>query len=309
MPLPIKQGLFTFDCTDYHAILGVSINASFDEVRDRYKQLARILHPDTSSLKNKEDKERAVQIFAKWVSPAYSELSKAKKRAEHLLLLKRIAKLMAVEKMRLDVQSEAAKQLIYVSDDLEKRYSELLHDLTENQYTFLDEIVKTIAAISELNLVYLLYQEKNIPQYNLPANNEKNYRVTSQPEKELKPTALVESYIRRAAGYMMKNEFSKAVLELREALKIDPNNSSCHSLIGMAYLKQNQITMAKIHISKALTLDPQEARALQGQKILEQLPQKASGSKKITPSASHQTKPSDSSGGGLFGKWFGGNKK
>ena len=39
------HGLFKFDYTDYHAILGVSLDAEFAEVRKRYMRLARRLHP------------------------------------------------------------------------------------------------------------------------------------------------------------------------------------------------------------------------------------------------------------------------
>ncbi len=99
---------------------------------------------------------------------------------------------------------------------------------------------------------------------------------------------------------MVKNSFAQARVELQDALKLEPNNSRCHSLIGVVYLKQNQNTMAKIHIRKALQLNPQEPLALKSKQFLDQLAQKNDG----------QTSAySNTTGGGLFGGMFGRKKK
>ena len=56
------QGLFKFDFTDHYAILGVSLDAEFAEVRKRYMKLARRLHPDTCPLENETDKELIITL-------------------------------------------------------------------------------------------------------------------------------------------------------------------------------------------------------------------------------------------------------
>lgn len=117
-------------------------------------------------------------------------------------------------------------------------------------------------------------------------------------------------YMRRAEGYMAKNNFAAAVLELREALKLDQNNSNSHTLLGIAYLKQNQATMAKVHINKALQLNPKDERALKAKQYIDKLAQKTTGTKPPASPKPAQGKPSDNSGGGgLFGGLFGGKKK
>ena len=122
------------------------------------------------------------------------------------------------------------------------------------------------------------------------------------------PETIVEQYYRRAQGLIEKNNFAQARVELQDALKLEPNSSLCHSLMGMVYLKQNQTTMAKIHMNKALQLDPKDPTALKGKKLLDQLVQK-SGGQSPAPSKSTQGKQSDNPGGsGLFGGMFGGKK-
>ncbi|HEY9606647.1 MAG TPA: DnaJ domain-containing protein [Allocoleopsis sp.] len=118
----------------------------------------------------------------------------------------------------------------------------------------------------------------------------------------------VSEYIRRAEGYMSKNNFAAAVLELREALKLDQHNSRCHTLLGVSYLKQNQVTMAKVHINKALQLNPKEELALKSQRYLEGLAQKGGAKPKVQPQPERK-QPDKSGGGGLFGGLFGGKKK
>jgi cytochrome c-type biogenesis protein CcmH/NrfG len=110
---------------------------------------------------------------------------------------------------------------------------------------------------------------------------------------------------------MAKNNFAAAVLELREALKLDPNNSRCHSLLGASFLKQNQATMAKVHLNKALQLNPNDELALKGKKHLDAL-QNTNGGQKPTPQPTPGTQSDQSGksrGGGLFGGLFGGKKK
>lgn len=46
MSFVIKNGLFHLNITDYHAILGASLDANAKEIRLKYLKIAQILHPD-----------------------------------------------------------------------------------------------------------------------------------------------------------------------------------------------------------------------------------------------------------------------
>ena len=82
MSFQIKQGLFKLDLMDYHAILGVPLDADVREIRLRYLKIVPKLHPDTSKIKNTEAKEKANNILARLVNPAYQALTKEKLKVE-----------------------------------------------------------------------------------------------------------------------------------------------------------------------------------------------------------------------------------
>lgn len=137
MALNIEQGLFKFDCIDHHAVLGVPLDATANEVRKRYLKISRRLHPDSCTADSEVSKQQASQFFAKLVSPAYQQLFNDQSRAEHNVLLTRMGKRLVQEKEKIDLQSELAKQL-YKSTNLEHEYKTALHKLVEKQYESID---------------------------------------------------------------------------------------------------------------------------------------------------------------------------
>jgi curved DNA-binding protein CbpA len=321
MSFKIQQGLFTLDFTDYHAILGVPVDADPDQIRQRYKLVARLLHPDTCAAETPEEKDFAKQLFSKLVSPAYSQLSKSSSRTEYLVLLGHVGKRLAAEAATTPITTQAAKELAQAGTNLDSLYKNLLQKLAAKQYESLDQVIEIVAQISELNMVFLMYKEGQglttnptpVASANSPVAQPSAQKVPVSVNKVSEPTlSPATPYIYRAEDYLNKNNIAKAILELRDALGLEPNNSACHSLLGMIYLKQNQGTMAKVHINKALQLNPQDPKALEAKQLLDTFQQSARG-KTSQQSQSNQSKatnakPSDKSGG-LFGGLFGGNKK
>ncbi|SRR5579883_1438751 len=317
MSFQIERGLFRLDFTDHHAILGVPVDAEIKDIRKRYLKIARRLHPDSAAAEGELDQQRASELLSKLVNPAWEKLSQERDRADYIVMLKLKGQQGARQRDTIEF-GNLAKQLL-ASTNPDHFYITAIKDLADKQYAHLDQSLELTAQLSELNLVYLirreskgevgggekklLYTGSNIPDSTQAPARSKAPAPSPPPPRE----SQADQYYRRAEGFVAKNNFAQAILELRDALQADPNNSRCHSLMGMIYLKQNQGTMAKIHFNKALQLNPQDPMAQEGKQQLEQL-QKAGSTKTAPPKASAAKKPDDKSGGGLFGL-FGGKKK
>lgn len=311
MSFKIDSGLFQFDFTDQHAVLGVPVDADITEIRKRYIKIARRLHPDSCTAQSEADKQRASQLLSKLVNPAYEKFSQDRSRAEYIVVLKEMSKRLVQEATSIELKNELSKQLSQ-TNNIDHFYKTSLYQLAEKQYESFDEVLQLIAQISELNLVYLMRQGAKVfqmpspPQSTGTKSGEKMKDTPPAPQQE---ESVVEQYFRRAQALMARNNFAQARVELQDALKLEPNNSRGHSLMGVVYLKQNQTTMAKVHINKALQLNPQDPMALKGKQVLDQVAKK-SGSQPTAASNTTEGKQSDNSGGGgLFGGLFGGKKK
>ncbi|NEP13574.1 MAG: tetratricopeptide repeat protein [Symploca sp. SIO2C1] len=302
MPFEIGRGLFRYDFTDHHAILGIPVDADVKSVRKRYLKIARNLHPDSCKAASEAEKKQANELLSKLVNPAYEQLSKDNR--DYAISLKHMGKRLAGEKGKVSIASAAAKQLTKAGAGLENVYKSSLQNLASKQYSSVNEALDKIADISELNLVYLMLKD---PRPLKPPVKPPEIDPVKPPEIDPVKTR-VAAYIRRAEGYIGKNNFSKAILELRDALKLDQKNSTCHSLLGEAYLRQKQTAMAKVHFNKALQLNPKDEKALRGKKYLEQMAAKSGGAKPTT-SSGKSSGDQGKSGGGLFGNMFGGKKK
>ncbi len=312
MSLDINIGLFKFEFTDCHAVLGVAIDADFKEIRQRYLKIARRLHPDSTAVKEEVERQKANDLFSKLVNPAYEKFTTERSRAEYLVLLKDISRRVKQEQNP-PLQHESSQELAK-TNNIENIYKTALYKLVLNQYDDLERVTQVIAQISELNLVYLMrHADKAFPSasHPFPSNIRKSPEESKQapPQQPDEPAqeSLVEQYLRRAQKLMEKNNFPHARVELQDALKLEPNNAIGHSLIGIVYLKQNQLTMARVHINKALQLSPTEPMALRSKQVLEEaLPkvaEQANSAKTTAAGSSDQPKS-----GGLFGGLFGGKK-
>lgn len=288
----MRKGLFKYDFTDQHAILGIPLDAEFSDIRKRYMKIARRLHSDTCSFEDQADKDWANQFLSKVVNPAYNKFSKDSDRKEYNLLVTAIGKRVAKEQAKMHIESEAAKQLA-TAKDLEEAYKTAVNKLALNQYESVAETQDAIAQISELNMVYLLRKER-LGGVGVAASSPPK-AVTSVLPKFQPKDSLADQSCRRAQGFMDSKNYAKASLELKEAIKREPKHSKAHALLAMCYFQQNQATMAKLEVQKALALNPEEPTALEVKKKLEQPASKG--------------KKGDDKPGGFFGSLFGGKKK
>ena len=327
MPFAIKHGLFKLNIIDCHAILGLPINADTKQIRVRYLKIAQKLHPDKCKADDTQ-KKLASDILSKLVNPAYKQLSSKNSYAEHQVVLTQLGQRLAQQADKVTVGSEIARDLLKSGNKIELVYNKLVQKLVKEQYQSLEKITNYIAQLSELNLVYLMLTQgqktqsaKSVPvasKRQAPAKPQENpaqNKNSQETKNEVKPQSRIDSYIRRAKEYMTKGSFAMAISELRAALKIDPNHSTCHGLIGKAYLHQNQLTMAKVHINKAWAANSKDPVAIEAKQLLDKLnktqSKKSSNRSKLKSSASTSNHRSQAKSGNssLFGSLFGAKKK
>ena len=321
MSFKIDRGLFKYDFIDHHAVLCVPVDADVKEIRKRYLKIARRLHPDSNFTGTDEQKQLGNEFLSKLVNPAYEKLCGDRTRTEYILILSQIGKRLVQESTSVTLNSELGRQLAK-TPNLDHFYKSAITKIGETQYDSLEQALQVIAQVSELNLVYLMRSaskpsvappppaQPKVQSGTPESNTSKNPAATASPPAPPKEDLIVEQYVRRAQSLIDKNQFASAKVELQEALKLEPKNSRCHSLIAMVYLKQNQLKMAKIHFDNALKLDPNDEAALQWKPKIDKALGQQPSDHKVTSSANNGDKQPDKSGsGGLFGGLFGGKKK
>ncbi len=321
------QGLFQFDFDDYHAVLGVPITADAKAVRKRYLTIARKLHPDSLGGAAVAEAQQASEILSKLVNPAYEALSQEKLATEHMLVLK----LKAQSLQRLGVPpsvTSASAQAIIKGPPSELTYRQAVNGLAERQFDQLDAVTAAIGELSELNLAYLYRgsfgegtQPSPAPTQARPQATPTSTPATAVPKAAATPpqrssqASILDSYLNRAREYELNKDYSRAILELREAVKSYPTDGRCHSHLAVLYLKAGQGTMARIHVKRALEINPNDERAQAVQaRVAKMAPGSAAGASnskatnlKAANPKSAKPKSSDQ-GGGFFGL-FGGKKK
>ncbi|MEB3178258.1 MAG: tetratricopeptide repeat protein [Nostocaceae cyanobacterium] len=327
MSFKIDRGLFRYDFIDHHAVLCVPIDADGKEIRKRYLKVARRLHPDSCATATPEEKQQASQLLSKLVNPAYEKLSADRSRTEYMVLLSQMGKRLLQEPDTVILKTDLALRLAQ-APTVDNLYRSAINKLAATQYDSLEQALQIIAQISELNLVYLLKTAnrgvasapppppapgpQQPPAGSTASPTTSKYTPASLPTQPAAPQeeSIVGQYLRRAQTLIGKNQFAAARVELQDALKIEPNNSRCHSMLGFVYFKLNQLKMAKVHFDRALALNPKDDMALKGKRVVE----KELGIKPGTPTPTASANPAPKSqpkseGGGLFGGLFGGKKK
>ncbi|MGV0023762.1 J domain-containing protein [Phormidesmis priestleyi] len=256
--------------SDPFAVLGVSVAADDTRASKRYRKVAKILRPDISVSTDPETGEFIAQLFARLVNPGYEKVKQERVRAEALALLRLQVRRM-VRDGKLIPQSELARELANKSaQDAEVFYEQAIAQLAEVQYQPLENFQTITEQISELNLVYLKLKMGDIfvgggqtfigeRRSGLVTQEVKTASPSTNSPNGVPPQDYADRYYQRAKEYMNKSAWPKAIAELKEALKINPNNGDYHSLLGLAYLRQNIVPgAAKPHFRRALQINPED---------------------------------------------------
>jgi tetratricopeptide (TPR) repeat protein len=310
MSFQLQRGLFQFDFTDRHAILGVSVKAEETHIRTRYQAIARSLHPDSGNWQTDADRQMAVRLFSRLVTHAYGQLSKSSQLQEQTIMLELLGKRLVEQSSQIQIIDPLCQQLYQSGTDFEQVYEQMIVELATQQYTELAKSEQIVNQISELNMVYLLRKQLQSVRSTPPtapagatpgtapaANGSAPSAAKESSSGDVAKATSVEGALRRAEDRMSRQNWVQAVQELREAILSEPNNANAHALLGMVYLRQKQMTMAKISINKAIQLAPKDPKVLQAKKEFDQASNPAASTKTAA------AKPRE----GLFGL-FGGKK-
>jgi curved DNA-binding protein CbpA len=311
MVFQIQRGLFSSEFVDHYALLGMPITSEAKDIRKGYLKIARLLHPDSAALASSQDKQFAEQVLSKLINPAWECLAQEKAKTEYDLLLKLKGRVAAGDPKSTEGLSSVAQSLL-AKNDVELEYRALVQALTATQFTKLSNCEEITAQLSELNLIYLIKAEARstssgvYPRATPTTAPEEPTAATAQPSTNpyAARQSLAEPYFNRAELAFKRQNYPQAVLELRDALKLEPDNSRFHSLLGRVYLEQKQGTMARIHFDKALSLNASDPIALQGKQTLQKMTAKTTSGGNAKTKGAAGDKDSKSSGlfGGLFGK-------
>ena len=222
-------------------------NLTDGAVQKRYHAISKILHPDVFS--NPSQTQLATETLTKLVNPSYTKIKKEDSRKEVRLLLKLKAE------TNFSTETEVKTEYEYRSKVLE---------LALHQYVELEKLELVIRELEKLNLAYLQLlfskSDKCPPCTDLPIS------VVEKVSKTLTPPDVArESYdqkhYERAKQYAHNGNWSEVVSELIESIKINPELSQYHSLLGFAYLNLKMKGMARAYLKRALQLDPKDALA------------------------------------------------
>jgi len=297
--IQLDRGLFQFDFTDRHAILGVSVNAQSIKIRERYQAVARLLHPDTAKWKTAADRQLGVQLFSRLVTHAYGKLSRPSELQEQMIMLELLGKRSLEEGSQMQIVDPLCQQLYQSGNDFELVYDRFLTQIVAQQYVELDQSERIINQISELNMVYLLRKQLQSVRSTPPTVTNNSISTKEPISTELTKTSPIDGALRRAEDYVTNKNWVKAVPELREVISVEPNNVRAHTLFGLVYLHRQQLTMARLSINKALQIAPKDPQVIQAKQEFDRVANASiNGSiNKITTK-----KPSEGIFGGFFSK-------
>lgn len=293
---------------DPYAVLGLSVTADDRRVLKRYREIAKLLHPDRYVQAEDALRTMATQLFAKVVSPAYQKLKQDKGRAENLAMLRFRVRRMSREQ-HLEAKGTVAKELMGKSPaHIDVFYEQAIAQLAKTQYQPLDQFEEATSQLDELNLIYLrlkmgepIIREKRTGL--VSANQPQVIKTFTPVETPAEEDSIdyAQRHYERAQAYARANNWGPAVRELKDALKINSSRSNYHALLAVAYLKQDLPTMGRVHCRQALKLNPNDKLAIKYAPKLGIDPAAPNPKDNSTKSKKNDPSPAKSaSGGGLF---------
>jgi tetratricopeptide (TPR) repeat protein len=278
---------------DPYAALGISLVADDNRISKRYRLIARKLHPDVL------DPAHTImgEILTRIINPTHAQLKVENKREEIRATL-RVRVRQIVSKGDFNPSFESAQQLLRIPDDeVDVFYENTVARLAERQFESVENFHLALQQLAQMNLTFLRrkimvtsVREKRSGLLTVAANSAirdgsaSNSGAASKPA-EIPTINYAERYGIRAKTYLKQQNYELALNELREALKIEPNNTDYHSMIGQTYFVLQKYGMARVHLKKVLASNPNHKIA---QKYIALVDQKQPNSSKGTANSANR---------------------
>ncbi len=229
----------------------------------------------------------AAQVIARIVNPSYQKLKHENGRQEMLSTLRlRVRHLSRTEKLIPTFHS--AQSLAHITEtEVNIFYEQALSQLAQSQFHSIETLHTHALEISQLNLVFLLRTMENVvirPKRTglivnpltptatssaaIPTGLSTDHVTAGEPAAIAPEIDYAYKHTLRAKTYLSQQNYESAIRELREALKLTPQNPELHSMIGQIYYKQKMSGMAKTHFRQALKLKPTHQTAQKYGKLL-----------------------------------------
>ncbi len=306
---------------DPYAVLGLPVTADPSRIMKRYRAVAKVLHPDRYGNADPQVRDWVTQILARLVNPAYAKIKDDLGQREILALVR----LQALQNLKdgVPVQTSIARSLMQQPvQSTEIFYEQQVSRIAETLYDVPAELGDRIQTLLELNAVYLQLKQGEHPQRqrrtglmspqsvppsatpqtapshstNLPHSGSLNGPMSGPLSNGLgTPQHYAQRHYDRAKHYAQTARWKEAIQELKDAIRLDPNCSHYHALMGFIYMKQEQLGMARVYFKQALKLNPEDKLA----KRFSQYIAKSTASEPTTPRA--EVKPPEKRG--LFGRF------
>ncbi len=267
---------------DPYAVLGIPVTADPQRIMKRYRTVAKVLHPDRYGLASPTTRDWVTQVLARVVNPAYSKIKDDLGQREILALVR----LQALKNLKdgVPLHSDIARSLSQQAvQNTEIFYEQQVSRIAEEMYSVPAELEGRIQSLLELNSVYLQIKQGEqqplrqrriglmspppppapSPTARPAGGNASHGHANNGPLSDSlgSPCNYAQRHYDRAKHYAQNADWKDALQELKDAIRLDPNCSNYHALMGFIYLKQEQVGMARVYFKQALKLNPDDKLA------------------------------------------------
>jgi tetratricopeptide (TPR) repeat protein len=272
--------------SDPYAVLGLPVTADPQRIMKRYRAVAKVLHPDRYGNADPQVRDWVTQVLARLVNPAYAKIKDDLGQREILALVR----LQALQNLKdgVPVQRSIARSLMQQPvQSTEIFYEQQVSRIAETLYEVPTALDDRIQELLELNAVYLQLKQGDQRQRRtglmtpdpyaqpvratptatpIPQNGAMSGSLSGAMSGPLSsglgtPQHYAQRHYDRAKHYAQTARWKEAIQELKDAIRLDPNCSNYHALMGFIYMKQEQMGMARVYFKHALKLNPEDKLA------------------------------------------------